>query len=73
MYVGIPEKNVRSPFACMDVLQSMLKGTNNFWNFTEYGSVSATYINIFFCYSFKQILYHRSIFIQKKKRAREFF
>ena len=37
-------KIVRNPFACMVVLQSMLKGSNHCWNFMESGSESATYM-----------------------------
>ena len=37
-------KIVRSPFACMVVLQSMWKGPNPCWNFMESGSESATYL-----------------------------
>ena len=35
-------KIVRSPFACMVVLQFMLKGPNHCWNSMDSGSESAT-------------------------------
>ena len=47
-YVRIPGKFFRNPFACMVVLQSMWKGPNHFWNFTESGSESATYLLVIF-------------------------
>ena len=41
-------KIVRSPFACMVVLQSIWKGSNHCLNFMKSGSESSTYELVYF-------------------------